>query len=360
VDPYNGAVRRFRGLLLFPLVLCLSVSAATAQAVRVGGWETSGPELYQVNAVAAAPDDDLTAYVGSSIYEVSQSAIFASTDAGRSWRALVEASLGDFFSEILVDVRGTRTIYAGASGSGATNIYRSVDGGVTWPVVQTVVPACSPSLAAGSSGGTVLLACGMRLFRTRDSGASWETLAAPFSQPTRLTPAPGGAVLAYGTTRIFRSVSDGGSWTEIGSAPSACAGINVLRADLSVSGMLFAGTGVLGGGGFQCGGVFRSSDSGATWTATGLSGVFITDIAVAPGNSMQVFASAGYLAGILPKGGVYASSDGGETWKTLGLPALGASDISVSPTGGVLYAGTSLGVFERSFRRTRSVAPRNP
>jgi photosystem II stability/assembly factor-like uncharacterized protein len=353
-------VRLSRGFFPFPLVLGLSVSAAAAQAVRVGGWETSGPELHQVNAVAAAPDDDRTVYVGSSIYEVSQSAIFVSTDAGRSWRALVEASLGDFFSEILVDVRGSRTIYAGASGGGATNVYRSPDGGATWPLVQTLAPACSPSLAAGSPAGTVLLACGMRLLRTRDSGATWEALTAPFTEPTRLTPAVGGAVLAYGTTRIFRSVSDGASWTEIAAAPAACAGFNVVRADLSNPGVLLAGAGLLGNGGFRCGGVFRSSNSGATWTATGLSGVFVTDIAFDPRNSAQVYASAGYLAGILPKGGVYASGDGGESWGTLALPALGASDLSVSVSGEVLYAGTSLGVFQHSFRRTRSVPPRAP
>jgi photosystem II stability/assembly factor-like uncharacterized protein len=351
-------VSRRHGLLAAMLVV--PSFAANAQPVQVGGWESSGPELYQVNAVTAAPDDDRTVYAGSSIYEVSQSAVFVSTDSGRNWRALVEATAGDFFSEILVDPNDTRTIYAGASGNGVTNVYRTADGGATWPLVETVSPACSPSLAPVASSGTVLLACGAHLYRTRDAGSSWEALSAPFTEPTRLTAGAGNTLLAYGATRVFRGASDGGSWTQIANAPPACAGINVLREDAANPGAFFAGTGRLGGGGFQCGGVFRSGNGGATWTATNLSGVYVTDLALDPNNPSQVYAGAGYIAGILPRGGVYASSDGGATWRTLGLPNPGTLELSLSPSGGFLYAATSLGVFEHSFRKTRSVPPRGP
>jgi photosystem II stability/assembly factor-like uncharacterized protein len=354
-------MRSVRGRLSLLLALiAASCAAAAAQPVQVGGWQTSGPELYQANALATAPGDDGTVYAGSSIYEVSQSAIFVSTDAGRDWRVLVETVQGDFFSEILVDPRGSPAIYAGASGGGVTNVYRSADGGATWPIVETVSPACSPSLAAGSTAGTVLMSCGKRLFRTRDAGSTWETLSPPFTEPTRLTAAAGGGLLAYGTTGIFRGLSDGDSWTQIATAPPACSGLNVLTEDPSNPGVFFAGTGLLGSGGFQCGGVFRSTNAGATWTPTGLSGVYVTDVLVDPNNPSQVYASAGYLAGILPKGGAYASSDAGATWQTLTLPALGALQLSLSRSGGVLYAATSLGVFEHTFRRTRSVPPRAP
>ncbi len=116
--------------------------------------------------------------------------------------------------------------------------------------------------------------------------------------------------------------------------------------------------GLIGGSGFQCGGVFISPDGGSSWTPGSLSAVYVTDIAIDPDDPAFVYASASYVAGILPRGGVFGSRDGGSSWSDLQLPALGALRIAVSQSGRHLYAATSLGAFERGVRKTLVVAPR--
>jgi hypothetical protein len=67
---------------------------------------------------------------------------------------------------------------------------------------------------------------------------------------------------------VFRTTDDGAHWT------AASSGLTDLCvASLGVSGTdLFAGT--------LCSGVFRSTDDGTSWTATGLTSGFVTSFAV--------------------------------------------------------------------------------
>jgi len=116
--------------------------------------------------------------------------------------------------------------------------------------------------------------------------------------------------------------------------------------------------GLIGAGGFQCGGVYRSTNAGASWAAPSLSGVYVTDLAVDPTDATRVYACASFIAGILPPGGVWVSGDGGLSFSDTHLPATGALELAVSSTGNLVHAATPLGVYERGVRRTRVVPPR--
>jgi len=349
--PSLGHLVRAAGAVLFALPTFTSPTP-------VGGWLTGGPPLFQVNAVAADPADDAAVYAAASIYSATQSAIFHSPDAGKTWEPLVEALNGDFYSTVFVDPREIQRILAGALGaSGTGNLYRSIDAGKTWTMTQSVSPSCSPSFAAGSASGTVLAACGTKVFRSADGGGTWTELASPFVEGTRLTPGGSGVVLAYGTTAVFRSADDGGSWTSIADAPPACPGILALRVDPSDPNVLLAGAGKLAGGSV-CGGVFRSADGGKTWGQNSLPGFYITDVVIDSRSPSLVFAGASSLAAILPKGGVFESQDGGASWNDLRLPASGALRLALSASGRHLHAATPIGVFDRGFRRTTNVGPR--
>ncbi|MEP6994314.1 MAG: sialidase family protein [Acidobacteriota bacterium] len=324
----------------------------------VGGWRTSGPVLYQVNAVSTTPADDPVVYAAASIYSASESALFRSADGGKTWNTLVEAQ-GEFYSEILVDPRQSQRVYAGAHGSAPTaSIYRSANAGQTWALAHSVSPSCSPSFAPGSTPDTVLSACGLKVLRSQDGGASWTELPTPFSVPMRLTPGASGSVLAYGASSIFRTTNDGGSWAAIASAPPGCPTLLALDVDPTDGNVLVSGTGMLGGSGFLCGGVFRSADGGKTWGDNALPDFYVTDVVIDPTSPSSVFAGASFLTGILPRGGVFQSHDGGGTWENLRVPASGAVRLALSPSGRRIHAATPVGVYDRGFRRTSTVLPR--
>jgi hypothetical protein len=326
------------------LVIALAAVAARLRA-QSGGWETFGPPLFQVSAVAT-PADNASVYAASSDFAAGQSAIFRSPDGGLSWTTVVQAAAGEFYSDLLVDPGNSATLYAGAPGNAnTTQIYRSGNSGTSWQLGVTIPALCVPSFAPGAGAGTAFVSCGTSLFRTTDAGATWQPLANPFTESTRLAAGPAGLLVAYGTTHIFRSTSAGDAWTPAGNAPGSCAGLNALRVSPADANALVAGTGISGSAGFQCGGIFRSTDGGATWTAGSLSGVFVTDVEIDPADTSRVYASAGYIPGVLPKGGVFSSFDGGSGWTDMDLPLNGAAKLALSSRGDRLYAATSLGVY---------------
>lgn len=326
----------------FPAILFVIflVSPVLAQSPI---WQTYGPPLFQVNAVAAGADE-LTVYADGADYAASQAALFKSADGGRRWETLVQADPGEFYSDIFVDPGSPATIYTGALVNSTTRIYRSGDGGETWSLRTTIPSYCIPSFAPGDATGRALVACGTHLLRTSDAGLTWQDVPNPFTESTRLTLGPAGSLFAYGPTRIFKSTNQGSTWVAVGN-PLPCAGLNALSVDPTNASVFVAGAGLLGAGGLTCGGVYRSTNAGATWTASSLSGVYVTDIVIDAIAPARVYACAGYLGGSFPKGGAYASLDGGANWSSLFLPALGAVRLALSHSGQLLYAATPVGVY---------------
>ena len=338
--------------------LCLVALLTPAAAVRAA-WQTSGPAGARANAVGAAGDDPAIAYAAATIFESSTSVLYRTADAGMSWTALAEASRGDSYAQVFADPRLAGRVFAALQkGNGTTDILRSLDRGDNWDTVLTVSSRCVPSFETGAAADSLLFTCGTRFFRTIDAGVSWEEPVTPFTENVRLTAGGGGALYAYSVSHIFRSVTGGSTWVDAGAAPPACPGLLSLRIDPADPSAFLAGTGVIGAGGFQCGGVYRSANGGASWSAPGLSGVYVTDLAFDPTDASRVYACASYVAGILPPGGVYASGDGGRSFGNLRLPTTGALDLAVSADGGVVHAATSAGVYEERIRRTRVVLPR--
>jgi hypothetical protein len=87
--------------------------------------------------------------------------------------------------------------------------------------------------------------------------------------------------------------------------------------------------------------VQRSNDRGLTWTELAVSG---THVVVAPTDSQTVYVSG--------KGGVFRSSNAGATWtdESAGLPDPNATALAVDPVvASRVYAGTGEGVFTKDF-----------
>lgn len=110
---------------------------------------------------------------------------------------------------------------------------------------------------------------------------------------------------------------------------------------MTSTGVLFAGTGESnpGGGSLSYGGngVYRSTDRGVTWQLVGLQNTFrISEIVIHPTNPNIIFvAASGHLFSPGGDRGLYRSTDGGNNWSLIlagDTPTTGASDIAINPT----------------------------
>jgi photosystem II stability/assembly factor-like uncharacterized protein len=144
---------------------------------------------------------------------------------------------------------------------------------------------------------------------------------------------------------VWKSSNGGATWQPV-FEKQAVAAVGAVAIDPTNERVVWAGTGeanprndVSYGDG-----LYESTDAGKTWRRSGLAGVWsISRIAVDPKDSRHVVVGAfGDPFKDSPDRGVYVTFDGGRTWnKTLYLtPASGASDVAIDPRDpNVVYAG---------------------
>ena len=251
--------------------------------------------------------------------------------------------------------RGGRVVaVAGVPGDGATfyfgsvggGIWKTTDAGVTWtsifdsqPIASIgalVVAPSSPDVIYAGSGESDIrtdLSSGDGVYKSLDGGATWKNIGLRDSrQIGRIVVDPHNADIvyvgvlghAYGPNAergVYKSTDGGETWTHVlDNGPTI--GISDLAIATGAPNVLFAGTwnahrppwsayAPLQGPG---GGLYRSTDSGATWTQ--LTGHGLPDgdwgrvgVAVASdGKRVYALLDAG------KKSGLYRSDDGGDTW----------------------------------------------
>jgi photosystem II stability/assembly factor-like uncharacterized protein len=87
------------------------------------------------------------------------------------------------------------------------------------------------------------------------------------------------------------------------------------------------------------GGLFRSTDGGTNWSASGLTNNTVYSLAIDPTNTQVIY------AGI--NGGVFKSTDGGTNWSASGLTNNTVYSLAIDPTNTqVIYVGTNGGIFK--------------
>jgi glucose/arabinose dehydrogenase len=306
---------------------------------RGQSWIALGLDNVGVRSLASERTNPLTLYAGTA-----GEGIARSTDDGAHWQA-VNAGLDSlFFNAVAVDPARPGTVYAGAG-----RLFKTTTGGESWSVLSLTEGVPRPlllSLAVDPLLPDTLYA-GMEfgVHKTRDGGTTWTGAGTTSRMMRALAVDPRNPSTVYagssdpeaGAGGIFKSLDGGQTWTIINRGlgdPAAMSShppsISALAIDPANTSIVYAASGY----------VFKSTDAGLNWTP-----VFtmaypaspVTSLAIDPTSPSVVYAGTSY-------DGVYRSSDSGATWTAVnnGLLDRWVNTVMVSSTGTV-YAGTQGG-----------------
>jgi photosystem II stability/assembly factor-like uncharacterized protein len=284
----------------------------------------AGLRAIQLLSFAADPQNPGTWYAGT------DSGLFKSFDSGATWRRAISGLEleypSDWVMALAVDPLIAGRVYAGTGddecGYGAGGLFRSTDAAESWNAPATSPVTCMGVLAVDSNhAGTIYAGSWYSgVLKSTDGGATWA--GANRGMPTHaLGPVTGPYITAlavdshntatlYAATQVypgaglFRSTDGGNNWTSL---PHLAKGyFSSLALDPQTAGTVYAATATWDG---AQGGLWKSSDAGATWQILPLSTGSVSAVAVDPQDSSKVYAAT--------VSGVIRSTDGGKSWTAI-------------------------------------------
>lgn len=305
----------------------LSALFGTAAAQN---WKpTTAPIAYWNSVASSADGTRLVAVAGDQ-----QSAqIYTSTDGGASWRSNSTMVAGVRWYRVASSADGMRLVAVAESdlvgllpGAAIT----STNGGGTW------IPSGPSGYwrgIASSADGTklalgTLVACGgpewNSVYTSADSGGTWTMTDTPSGYSDYLMSlacSADGARIALGINRIYTTTNSGTIWLPT-SAPSAIWSSMASTAD---------GVGLLAvsGSSYQDCMIYSSKDSGATWSPISEPRHWASVACSADGTRVVAAVNGG---------GIYTSTDAGATWIQSDAPPASWTSVASSADGSKLVA----------------------
>ena len=259
--------------------------------------------------------------------------VFRSVDRAGSWQ-LASSGLGNVtILALAADPADPNIVYAGTSEFLAPHsVYKSTDGGTSWKGIGLANYIVN-SLAVAPGTGTVFAGTSAAVRRSTDGGDSWQqtegiqypvtSVAVDPDVPTTVYAATGGFIGDFGAPRmVFKSTDSGSTWTATG--PTFLDPITTIAIDPLNPSTIFVDslpfirpfTARLS----------KSTDGGETWSGLGLSGATINAIAIDPTSSLTIYAG-GSPEGTNARGdpipvvNIFKSTDGGATWSSKNIGA---------------------------------------
>ena len=302
-------------------------------------WTAIGPEQIptsitstgRLSAIAVHPNDSNIIYVGGA-----QGGVWKTIDGGATWAPLTDQECSLAMGAIAIDPTNANIVYAGTGelhnsqdsyyGCG---VLRSTDGGATWSQMGASVFDDNPGGGAAiarvvlkpGTPTTVFVASNRGLFRSIDSGMSWQEVLSGKVSDVVADPTNGEVLYAGVASRnaaldgVYKSTDGGDTWNRMitGFATGSLYRINLDIAPSSPQ-TLFAGV-VDGNDITNLLGVYSTADGATTWTQTAATGLscgqcwYDMYVSVHPTDPSTVYFGAVWL---------YKSTDAGATFSRIG------------------------------------------
>jgi hypothetical protein len=375
-------------------VLKSTNNGLTSSSANAGlrAWPTTGLALVQTGS------STFRLFSGLSSDLVGNNLAARTLNVGGSpgaWATLPVASTGvEGIPSIAVDFVDPQRIYAG--NSGAPELIRSLNGGASFSAIAlsglndiaavaldprsctSPPPGGGPCTSGtlqrlyvgGNENSTAAAGTSTGALQVSNNGGNTFSTVTGFTRPaainvslkvTSISVHPSQSQVVYAGSEIigtpptsqvngiFRSTNGGTAFSQSASGiptfPSTSTKFNVLavRAAPSNGSVVYAGVTDSKTGPSASAGMYKSTDSGANWTAIGLPRRVVRDIYVSPTNSDRVYvAFSGSKSG---PGGVARTLDGGINWTVIsrGMPQSGPTGLEAR--GNELLAATPYGVY---------------
>lgn len=290
-----------------PWILALALALASQSALaQTAAWQALGPGPSHGGQVENITNREVVGAVNAvATHPSNASVVFVGSVNGGVWRSLnADASAPNWTR--LTDSLGSLSI-------------GSIEFDPTDAQLQTLVAGNARTSSLGRDGGALL-----GLLRTTNNGASWSVLSALANREIHGLAARGATLVAATDNGVYRSTDTGNTFTLLSGAKGSGLPLGTSMDLAGQSGAL--GTLYVTVTGGVARGVFRSTDTGATWTRVSDStvetlmnagtGTRRTEVAV--GAAGHVFVAVvgdnGRLSGVL------RSADGNAPWTDLGVP----------------------------------------
>lgn len=338
-------------------VECLVTAFPTVDAVAgVNGWTAIGPNA-AIGPVVVDPTSS------STIYAMVGDGVTKTTDGGAHWADLgsIDSGVGvsGLWSTLVIDPTARSTLYTGTGFSfGGPSVYKSTDGGAHWAPASSRLPPSDVVALAIAPSQSLILYVGETfegMFKSSDGAGSWTRVnnglsAGEIYNFSALAVDPTNADIVFVATpqtgnpdekaKIFKSTNGAAQWRQVHIALPTGTSITSFAIDPSTPSTIYASYADYGDPGH--GGVFKSSDSGETWTASEnlLRDTWFRALAINPVTPSEIYAATWE--------GVFKSTDSAASWTPInsGLPSLDVWSISIDRTGSLLRAATGAGLFE--------------
>jgi photosystem II stability/assembly factor-like uncharacterized protein len=260
------------------------------------------------------------------------SGAYRTTDGGKTWEMLhFEHLLGSTRCRSVFDPQDPNVIYGAHGYRGSLRVSR--DRGKTWSPLGAGLPSGLLDLAIDPAGAGLMLA-GTRegVFRSEDSGQSWEKGAGFEGRSVGLHIEPGGSqeprhCFAASTEGVFVSLDNGLNWEQTGEGLPQKALVDFVGGSSVDRSILYCTIESEIIDGQYVGGVYRSTDGGQTWAQAMGQGIDISEREFTrrgrtwtsvPSYTFVVANSVRpevvYVAQRRP-GQVYRSDDAGDSWR---------------------------------------------